>query len=180
MNWRARLPQRETVLRNRLLRPFARHLRHPSLWHLNRRSVERGVAIGFFFAFITPMAQFVFAALVAVPARANIAVAVTSTLITNPLTFPPVFYLAHELGEFLVKLSAGRAAVETALEPHKSLLASTFDAVGLTALGLAVFAVVAAPVGFLMGRVLWRMHIAGRWRRRERKAAGPDGAQLQN
>lgn len=163
------MPKREAVLASPLMRPFARHLRHPSLWHLNRRSVARGMAVGFFFAFITPLAQFVFAALAAVPLRANVAVAFVSTLITNPLTFPPVFWAAHELGQFVVGLRPH--TVEDVLEPSRSILFTVFDAVGLTALGLVVMAVVAAPLGFVLGRALWRMHICRRWKERRARIA---------
>ena len=38
-----------------LLRPFAPHLRHPSLWRMTRRSVPRGVALGLFVAVIIPV-----------------------------------------------------------------------------------------------------------------------------
>ena len=61
--WKKRLPKREEILNSRLIRPFAHYFGHGSLWHMNRRSVARGVAIGMFFAFMTPVAQTVFAAL---------------------------------------------------------------------------------------------------------------------
>ncbi|MDO8413225.1 MAG: DUF2062 domain-containing protein, partial [Gallionellaceae bacterium] len=42
------LPTVETIKRNRWLRPFGRWLHHPNLWHLHRRSVAGGVAVGLF------------------------------------------------------------------------------------------------------------------------------------
>ena len=55
MRWLTRhIPTRETVHEHRLLRPFAPHLGHPSLWRMNRRSVPRGVALGLFVGVIIP------------------------------------------------------------------------------------------------------------------------------
>src|SRR5438034_11757201 len=92
------IPTRDTVHRYRLLRPFAPHLTHSSLWRLNRRSVPRGVALGLFVAVIIPVMHTAIAALLAIPARANIAVAAIFTLIVNPLTIPPLYYAAYRVG----------------------------------------------------------------------------------
>ena len=49
------IPTRDTVHRHRLLKPFAPHLSHSSLWRMNRRSVPRGVALGLFMMnFVNP------------------------------------------------------------------------------------------------------------------------------
>ena len=92
---------------NRLLRPFQRQLRRRSLWRFNQRSVARGVAIGFFFGILTPVAQAVFAVIAAVAFRANVVVAVGSTLITNPFTFPIVYFFAYRIGSFLTGRTSG-------------------------------------------------------------------------
>jgi len=42
------LPHHETVKSYRWLRPFGDWLQHPNLWHLHRRSVAGGAAIGLF------------------------------------------------------------------------------------------------------------------------------------
>ena len=88
------IPTRETIDHYRLLRPFAPHLRHPSLWRLNRRSVPRGVALGLFVGVIIPVMHTFVAAILAIPARANVAVAALLTLVVNPLTIP-IMYLAR-------------------------------------------------------------------------------------
>jgi uncharacterized protein len=40
------LPPHETVKSQRWLKPFGSWLQHPNRWHLHRRSVAGGVAIG--------------------------------------------------------------------------------------------------------------------------------------
>src|SRR6478672_379508 len=89
---RHHIPTRETIGRYRLLRPFARQLSQPNLWRLNHRSVPRGVAIGLGVGIIIPFMHVVLAALLAIPARANIMLAAAFTLLVNPLTIPPMYY----------------------------------------------------------------------------------------
>src|SRR5206468_10800207 len=92
------VPTRETIDQYRLLRPFAPHLRHPSLWRLNRRSVPRGVAIGLCVGVMIPFMHTIIAALLAIPARANVAVAALFTLVVNPITIPFMYLAAYRIG----------------------------------------------------------------------------------
>jgi uncharacterized protein (DUF2062 family) len=85
------VPTRETIDQYRLLRPFAPHLRHPSLWRLTRRSVPRGVALGLFVAVLIPFMHTFVAAILAIPTRANVGVAALLTFVVNPLTIPPLY-----------------------------------------------------------------------------------------
>lgn len=153
---------RETLLRSRWLKPFAHLFSHPSLWHLNRRSVPRALAIGLFAAFIVPVGQFALAALLAVPVRANVPLAAGATLVTNPLTFPPIYFAAYKLGASLLQHAPGPEAGELAHGIGQTLL----DVSGPTALGLAIFAIVSALLGYFAGTLVWRLRLV---RRRERK-----------
>jgi uncharacterized protein (DUF2062 family) len=60
------------------------------------------MAVGVFFGFLIPIAQIPFSAAVAVALRANIPAAIASTLVTNPITFGPVYYLAWQVGSLIV------------------------------------------------------------------------------
>jgi uncharacterized protein len=98
---RALIPTREQILENRWLawlRPF---LTHPQLWHWSRRGVALGVALGVFFGLLIPIAQIPVSAAAAVLLRANIPAAAASTLVTNPITFGPVYYAAYHLGNWI-------------------------------------------------------------------------------
>src|SRR6476620_5167242 len=101
------IPTRDTVHHHRLLRPFAPYLGHSSLWRLNRRSVPRGVALGLFVAVIIPVMHTAIAALLAIPTRANIAVAAIFTLAVNPLTIPPLYYAAYRIGAWELQHEGG-------------------------------------------------------------------------
>ncbi len=158
------VPDRDAVMANRWLRPFAHHLVHPSLWHLNRRSVPRGLALGLFVAFILPVGQFALAALLAIPVRANIPVSAAATLVTNPITFPAIYYAAYRVGRVLLSHPAAVEANEAASNLGSQLLAVS----GPTALGLVLFACGSGVIGYLLGAVWWRLRTLRRWRRRGR------------
>ena len=153
---------RDDILRSRLLRPFAHLFAHPSLWHLNRRSVPRALGLGVFVAFILPVGQFALAALLAVPSRANVPLAAASTLVSNPLTFGPIYYAAYKTGETLLRAPSPGGAREAAT----SFAAQLLDVSGPTAIGLLVFALVSAPIAYLLGALWWRWRLVQRWQRR--------------
>lgn len=96
--FRRYLPDAETVRSNRWLRWLGPALHHPRLWHVSRRGLALGMALGVFFGLLIPIAQIPLSAAAAVALRANVPAAVASTLVTNPVTFGPVYYLAWRLG----------------------------------------------------------------------------------
>ncbi len=100
------MPTKESVASNRWLRWMGPSLLHPRLWHLSRRGVALGAAIGVFFAFITPVAQIPISAGLCVLLRANVPVAVVSTLVNTPATFAPVYYGAWKVGSWMLGDSA--------------------------------------------------------------------------
>lgn len=169
-HWVARhIPTRETVGDYRLLRPFAAHLSHPSLWRMSRRSVPRGVAIGLCVAVIIPFMHTVIAAILAIPARANVAVAALFTLIVNPLTIPPLYYGAYRIGSW--ELHHDAAIVDPADAERFSgelsrMLFWIHHASGSIAVGVLTIAIVLGALGYFGSGIVWRLWCASRWRRR--------------
>src|SRR3989338_8281332 len=106
------LPHHETVKSHRWLKPFGSWLHHPNLWHLHRRSVAGGVAIGLFCGLIPGPLQMVSAALLAVLLRVNLPVAAFTTLYTNPFTIVPLYMLAYELGAWVSGMRNGAAMAQ--------------------------------------------------------------------
>jgi len=160
------LPPREKVLSNRWLRPVARHLDDDRLWHFDREPVARGVAIGLFFGLLLPLAQFLFAAVSAIVIRGNVPMAAASTLITNPITFPPIYWLAYQLGMRLTHRAGAEAAADAVaseagrVAQHTGWMESVLywvQTAGLPlATGLLVLACCASVTGYLLVRLLWR------------------------
>lgn len=90
------------VQRNRWLRWIGPALHHPRLWHISRRGLALGMALGIFFGLLIPLAQIPLSAAAAVVLRANVPAAMASTLVTNPFTFGPVYYAAWRLGKTIL------------------------------------------------------------------------------
>lgn len=178
---RRNMPTRESFERISWLRPVAHRVLLPQLWRFHRRSVPRGVALGVLVGVIVPFGQIVFAALLALPARANVPVAALTTFITNPITTPPIWIAAYWVGSWMMKVDAMTDA--SPLETHVQTRLQTWlqwilvDAGPATAVGLVVIAVVGAAVGYLMASFGWRWWTAHKWRhRRAHRAASTTAA----
>lgn len=158
-------PSRDTVLNLRWLSPFAHRLTHPIIWHFNRHNIARGVALGLFVGFLIPIGQIAAAALLALSVRGNLLVAALVTFVTNPLTFPPIYYAAYRLGTFLID-AISRAP--TTLKPSMGFDAVQWLASALvpTALGLLIFGCLSSLAGFTLVHVAWRLWLGRQWRRR--------------
>jgi uncharacterized protein (DUF2062 family) len=176
MRWLTRhIPTRETVHHYRMLRPFARHLSRSSLWRFTRRSVPRGVAVGLFVAVIIPFMHTVIAALLAIPTKANVAVAAVFTLLVNPLTIPPMYYAAYRIGSWELHHDStlvNPAAAERFSGELSRLLFWVHQASGPIALGVLTIAVAAAAFGYLSSSLAWRWWTRSRWLQRSRSREG--------
>ena len=167
------VPTRETIDQYRLLRPFASHLRHPSLWRLNRRSVPRGVALGLFVGVIIPVLHTFIAAILAIPARANVGVAALLTLVVNPLTIPFMYVAAYRIGSWELHHDAtlvNPADAERFSSELSRLLFWIHQASGPIAVGVLTIAAGAALIGYLVSTFAWRLWSGSRWRGRHSKA----------
>ena len=167
------LPHPDTIRNHRHLRWMGPALAAQDLWQLNRRSVAGGVAVGLFFAFMVPVGQFVMAAIAAVLLRVNLPVAMTTTLITNPFTFGPWYYLAYQIGALLTDAPAEDPPTPATIPATGSFIDDfglSFDALMAMGqpllIGLSVLAVVFATLGYLLVHALWRWAAWMRLRRR--------------
>lgn len=161
---KSELPTAEGLSRQRWLRPVAHRLFEHGLWHAKTESVARGVAIGMFWAFVVPFAQIVFATAHCVWWRANIPVAAGITLITNPFTIGGWLWLAYQTGSLFV--APDTAAPAPAAEGWFGML----QALGWpTAVGMGLFAVGGAALGYLAVKLFSRTRLAWRMRRRAQR-----------
>jgi uncharacterized protein len=172
-------PRREEILSLGFVRPFAHWLRHGALWHFNRRSVTRGVLVGLLFAFIIPFIQSIPALLLAVPMRANLAVTVLSTWLTNPFTAGIFTPLAYAIGKMF--MPNAKPLADLAPPASESWISWYLDwghvqeaaslLVGPWFVGTLVLGVAASLLGYLLTDLAFRLAILRRWRKRQRRRA---------
>ncbi|HZW24147.1 MAG TPA: DUF2062 domain-containing protein [Gallionella sp.] len=167
----------EAIRQHRWLKPFAGWLYHPDLWHLHRRSVAGGVAIGLFCGLIPGPFQVISAVLLAVLLRVNLPLAAVVTAYSNPFTIVPLYLLAYELGRLVLGVSNG-VAVEPPPFPEMhwgswaDALWEWLYALGEPLLlGLPLLALGLSIVGYLLVRVVWHVTVALRWRARSKRYA---------
>jgi hypothetical protein len=176
MNWLTRhIPTRESVQRNRLLRPFAPHLTHPALWRMSRKSVPRGVALGLFVGIIIPFMHTAIAAVLAIPLRANVAIAAAVTLVINPLTIPPLYWAAYHIGAWELHYDATLINPATAQRFSSELSRLLFwihHASGPIAVGVLTIAAAAAVISYVGTSFVWSYWQRSKFRRR-RQTRGP-------
>lgn len=166
---RRHIPTRESVHKNRFLKPFAPHLTHSSLWRFTRRSVPRGVALGLFVGIIIPFMHTVIAALLAIPTRANVAVAAVATLAVNPITIPLMYYAAYRIGVWELHQDAALvdpAAAERFSSELSRILFWIHHASGPIAVGVLTLAIVSATIGYFVAKLIWTATSRSRFRRR--------------
>ena len=156
---------RESLARNRFLKPIAHRFLSPELWRFTRRNVPRGVALGLFAGFVIPFGQIFLALVLAFTVRANVPIASVVTLITNPLTFPFWIWIANRVGHKVLTIAPESSA---AMLQNDSVLSISglFEAAGATVLGFMIFAVVFPPIGYFLSKWMWRLAVGRRRKKR--------------
>ncbi|MEO8485669.1 MAG: DUF2062 domain-containing protein [Betaproteobacteria bacterium] len=149
-------------------------LADPDLWHLNRRSTARAVAVGLLCGLVPGPLQVAGAIALCLVTRANFPLAALTTLYTNPLTIVPLYLLAYEYGRlFFPDAPHATAAMPpswSGITTYVPALASWAKELGKPlALGIVLLATTLATIGFVAVRVAWRCHTVAAWRRRARR-----------
>lgn len=166
-------PAVDRITSNPTVRRLAPALADPDLWHLNRRSTARAVAIGLFCGLIPGPLQALAAIALCLTVRANFPLAVMTTLYTNPLTIVPLYLVAYEIGRMFV---TGTDPALPDLPPLHNGLGEYLPALGgwmaglgaPLAVGLVLLASALALSGWVVVRVGWRWHVVRAWQRRAR------------
>lgn len=138
---------------------------------MTRRSVPRGVALGLFVAVIIPVMHTFVAVILAIPTRANVAVAALFTLVVNPITIPPLYYAAYRIGSWELHHDAtlvNPAAAERFSGELSRLLFWVHQASGPIAVGVLTIAIAGAVLGYLAASLVWRFWSHSRWQQRRR------------
>lgn len=177
---KAWLPSSDSIRNNRWLRWLGPTLHHPRLWHFSRKGIAMGLALGIFFGLLVPVAQMPLSAAAAVILRANLPMAVASTLVTNPVTFGPVYYGAYRVGKAvlgeppLTEAQASalleRAVITQQAEGWKDRLEGALRRLATVGkplvVGLAIVATVSGLAVYFIISAIWTLRV--RWSRSRR------------
>jgi uncharacterized protein (DUF2062 family) len=149
----------------RLLRILGDWIYEPNLWHVNRYSASMAFFVGLFVAFMPIPGQMIAAALMAVLLRCNLPLSVALVWITNPLTIPPMFYLAYSVGSLVTHVPVEAAEFELSMSWVQDSLGVIWKPliIGCVICGLAF-----GSLGFFVMSMMWRWRVVTRWRRRKR------------
>jgi uncharacterized protein len=136
---------------------ISKPLFHRSLWMPCRDTVATGLAIGLFFSMIPLIPQSIFAAILAMRAKANVPFAIAACFISNPFTNAPFWAAQVWLGHWLIHLFS--LPVPSFLEkvncnlPLYGTVSMSDFIVGFVALGV-IMALCAYPIVHLFSAIL--------------------------
>lgn len=160
-------PDHDTVRSHKHLQIFGTLLHDPNLFHMNRRSISGAFAVGLFWAMIPIPLQMVAAAATAIIVRVNLPLSIALVWVTNPLTMPPIFYVNYLVGAWLLHTPE----MENKFEVSMHWFAESMDQIWLPLyFGSAVLGILSGALGYVIIRLLWRMHIITRFKERRARA----------
>ena len=153
------------------LAPFDHLLHDPNLWGIRRRNVVPAFSLGLFLVFLPVPGHTLIAALLALMLRINLPVAALTTLISNPLTMGPIYYLAYRVGQRLLEVPPQPFLFEFSFE----WLTGRFLAIWQPLLlGSLLLGTLAALLGYVALDLLWRASLADYLEARRRRRSGED------
>lgn len=159
------------------LAPFSHLLHDTNLWGIRRRTVVPAVAIGLFIGYMPFPGHPIWATLVALAFRVNIPIAALTTFVSNPLTMPAMYYLAHRLGRYLLGMEPKPFEFELSLAWVTESFVNNWQPMML---GCCLLGATLALVGYVTLDLIWRASIADyaqkkRLTRRRGKTVEEDG-----
>lgn len=136
---------------------ISKPLFHRSLWMPCRDTVASGLAIGLFFSMVPLIPQSIFAAILAMRAKANVPMAMAACFISNPFTNAPFWFAQIRLGQWLIDtlhlpIPHFFQKVHMSLPGVGEVSVSNFI-VGFTGLGL-LMALAAYPIVHLFSAIM--------------------------
>ena len=170
LNWKRLskyLVTREDLAQYKLLGPFRRWLLDSNLWRMNRDNVGKAGFIGVFCAFIPIPGQMVLAALLAIPSRANLPIALVGSWITNPITVAPISFFCYRVGAWL--LNVDKLDPEADMQSWTWIFSKLNEVLWPFLLGSLICACIGGLLAMVVSRLLYRMHVIERIKERRQR-----------
>jgi len=165
------LPSEQSLKGNPSLKWIAKYIQHPSLWHLNRKSVSRAFLAGIFCALLPIPMQMLVAAMFAMMLRANMLISVSLVWITNPITMPPIFYFTYKVGTYLLGSEPLDDNIAFTLEYVSEQLSSIWWPL-IT--GSVVCAFIFGVLAYVIINILWIWQVRSSWSKRSSRNSKSD------
>lgn len=147
---------------------FGTLLHDPNLLHLNRRSVSGAFFAGLFLAFVPVPFQMILAVAAAITFRVNLPISVGLVWVSNPLTMPPLFYFCYKVGTWVLQTPLNVITFELSWAWLSTELIAIWQPF---LLGCFIVGLISASLGFIVIRLLWRVHVMRNWQERKRRRA---------
>ncbi len=156
--------KRHEVSQQWFMTPF-RHLLHDHrLLGIRRKTVVPAFSLGLFVSFIPVPGHPAVAALAALALRVNIPIAAVTTLVSNPLTMGPMYFLAYRIGAYLLRIEPGPFRFEMSLDWVTHTLVTIWQPMML---GSLLLGAIVSLVGYIVLDLLWRTSV-GKYKTRKR------------
>ena len=139
-----------------------------NLWHINRYSASMAFFVGLFVAFMPIPGQTLVAAILAVYFRCNLPLSVGLVFVSNPVTTPPIFFMAYKIGALIIDVPVIHFEFEQGVDWLGSSLTAIWQPFLLGSLICGLFA---GSLGYVIVSQLWRWRVARHWEARKRKRA---------
>lgn len=146
-------------------------LEDPNLFHLNRHSISAAFAVGLFIAFLPIPGQVPLVAFASFVLRCNLPIATALILVSNPFTFPFIFYAAYKLGARILQVPTSSFKFELNWQWLSNGFLHIWEPLVLGCLLASFFF---SALGYLIIQWTWRWHVVKRWQKR-RKLSGNSG-----
>jgi len=160
------MPDHKAMQQHPHLQKFGQRLTEPKLWHLNRKAIAGGAALGLFIGFMPIFGQMFLAAALAIFFRVNLPFAIGTVWISNPLTVAPMLFFSYKLGAWLLQIPVGQHGFAVSWQWFSSEFLTIWQPL---LLGSFILGVIAAIAGVLVVRLIWRLIVIRNWLQRRHK-----------
>ncbi len=160
------MPTPHSVRQNPALNFLGALLHDPNLFHLNRHSVSVAFFVGLFIAFLPIPFQVPLAAAGALLLRCNLPIAVALVWVSNPITFPIIFYGCYFLGTRILNTQERSFNFELSFEWFQSEFIKIWEPLVLGGILAGLFF---GCIGYVSMQWIWRWHVVTKWRKRQKQ-----------
>ncbi len=158
------IPAPQKIREIRALHFLGTLIHDPNLFHLNRHSVSVAFFLGLFLAFLPIPFQIPFAAVGALWLRCNLPISVVLVWISNPLTFPIIFFGCYKLGARILQIPPRPFHFELSFQWFFSEFLVIWQPLVLGCLLTGLFL---GSLGYVTIQWTWRWHVVKKWEKRK-------------